>query len=186
MNYATAIHELTRTLSGPLAKTRALALMSPRTPEGEPLRGGAPLPSARPAAGLVLIFPDPSQNATFVLTERSPYLPAHPGQIGLPAGMQAPGEPLEHTARREAQEEIGIDAAKVTMLGALSAVFIPPSNILLHPFVGHLGAPPHLKPLPREVTRIFEVPLSALMDPASIHTETRQLPGGATLVPYFA
>jgi 8-oxo-dGTP pyrophosphatase MutT (NUDIX family) len=185
MNYVTAVHELTGALSGPLAARAALALMSPRTQNGEPLRGGNPPPAARSAAGLVLIFPDATQNAMFVLTERSPHLPAHPGQIGLPAGMQASGESLERTARREAEEEIGIEGDRVVMLGALSAVFIPPSNIVLHPFVGHLDAPPRFTPLPREVTRIFEVPLSVLLDPESIRTETRTLPMGEAVVPYF-
>jgi len=133
----------------------------------------------------VIIFPDARQNATFVLTERSPFLPAHPGQMGLPAGMQAPGEPLERTALRETEEEIGIKADSVSLLGALSAVFIPPSNILLHPFVGHLDAPPDLNPLPREVTRIFQVSLAALLDPASIRSEIRDLPTGEAIVPYF-
>src|SRR5215471_3717180 len=97
MTYTKAILQLIDRLSGPLARTRALALMAPRTLSGDPLRGQGPPPGARVAAGLVLIYPDAAGNATFVLTERSPDLPSHPGQIGLPAGMQAPGEPLDRT-----------------------------------------------------------------------------------------
>ncbi len=185
MKYATAVQELKRALSGPLAEAPALALMAPRTMAGEPLHGRGPRPNARQAAGLVLFFPDAAKDATFVLTERSPYLPAHPGQIGLPAGMQAAGESLKRTALREAEEEIGVDAEAVNYLGALSPIYIPPSDILLHPFVGHLESRPVLRALPREVTRIFEVPLEALLDPASIHTERRQLPIGEAVVPYF-
>ena len=185
MKYATAVQELKRVLSGPLAEARALALMAPRTLAGDSLHGRGPRPNARQAAGLVLLFPDAAQDAIFVLTERSPDLPAHPGQMGLPAGMQAPGESLERTALREAEEEIGIDARAVRYLGALSPVYIPPSDILLHPFVGYLESPPVLRALPREVTRIFEVPLAALLDAGSIQPERRQLPSGEAIVPFF-
>jgi 8-oxo-dGTP pyrophosphatase MutT (NUDIX family) len=185
MTYAKALLQLKRALTGPLASTRALALMAPRTLSGDLLRGQGPPPGAREAAGLVLIFPDRAQDATFVLTERSPDLPAHPGQIGLPAGMQAPGETLEDTALREAEEEVGIDAGAVQLLGALSSVYIPPSNILLHAFVGHVDVPPSFRPLPREVTRIFEVPLSALLDSSALREEKRRLPTGEAIVPFF-
>jgi len=185
MTYATAILQLTAALSGPLARTRALDLMAPRTLSGDLLRGQGPPPGARVAAGLVLIYPDAAQNATFALTERSPDLPDHPGQIGLPAGMQAPGEALERTALREAEEEVGIDAREVEHLGALSPVYIPPSDILLHAFVGHMHATPTLRPLPREVTRIFEVSLSTLLDSSVLREETRRLPTGDAIVPFF-
>ena len=185
MTYAMAVLQLKQTLPGPLARTRALALMAPRTLSGELLRGGGPPPEARVAAGLVLIFPDAAQNATFVLTERSPDLPAHPGQIGLPAGMQVPGETLERTALREAEEEVGLKADRVRILGALSPVYIPPSNILLHAFVGHMDTAPSLRPLPREVTRIFEVPLTTLLDSNALCEEQRRLPTGDAMVPFF-
>jgi 8-oxo-dGTP pyrophosphatase MutT (NUDIX family) len=185
MKYATAVQELKRALSGPLAEARAMALMSPRTLTGDALRGRGPRPNARQAGALVLLFPDAAEEAVFVLTERSPHLPAHPGQIGLPGGMQAAGESLERTALREAEEEIGIDAKAVIFLGALSSVYIPPTDIVLHPFVGHLESPPVMRALPREVTRIFEVPLAALLDAESIHTERRELPIGEAIVPYF-
>jgi len=185
MTYTTAVLELKRALLSPLPGAEALALMAPRTPAGEPLRGREAYPGAHPAAGLVVIYPDAHQNATFVLTERSPHLPAHPGQISLPGGMQAPGETLEQTACREAEEEVGIDADAVLLLGALSPVYIPPSNILLHAFVGHLKAAPSLRALPREVTRMFEIPLSALLARESIHEERRQLSIGEAIIPYF-
>jgi 8-oxo-dGTP pyrophosphatase MutT (NUDIX family) len=163
MKYATAVQELKRALSGPLAEARAMALMSPRTLTGDALRGRGPRPNARQAGALVLLFPDAAEEAVFVLTERSPHLPAHPGQIGLPGGMQAAGESLERTALREAEEEIGIDAKAVIFL----------------------ESPPVMRALPREVTRIFEVPLAALLDAESIHTERRELPIGEAIVPYF-
>ena len=122
----------------------------------------------------------------FVLTERSPHLPSHPGQIGLPAGMQNRNETLESTACREAEEEIGIDARALSILGSLSPVYIPPSHIVLHSFVGHLPEAPTLKALPREVTRIFEIPLAALIDPEALRGETRRIQDQEAMVPYFA
>lgn len=187
MNHAATIERVKAALAEPLQPGLALELMAPRMPSGLPLHGSRPFPAdARPAAGLVLLYPGPARKTMFVLTERSPHLPAHPGQIGLPAGMQSLNETLERTARREAEEEIGIDAGALTMLGALSPVYIPPSHIVLHPFVGHLPEAPILRALPREVTRIFEIPLAALIDPASLHAETRQIQEWEAVVPYFA
>ena len=187
MNHRATIERLKAVLAEPLQPEQALELMAPRTPSGLPLRGTLPFPAdARPAAGLVLLYPGPSDVTMFVLTERSPHLPAHPGQIGLPAGMQSRNETLDRTAVREAEEEIGIDAGALELLGALSPVFIPPSNIVLHPFVAHLSEAPALKALPREVTRIFEIPLTALVDPTSLRTETRRIQEQEIIVPYFA
>ncbi|HET9233414.1 MAG TPA: CoA pyrophosphatase, partial [Candidatus Eisenbacteria bacterium] len=108
------------------------------------------------------------------------------GQIGLPAGMQDRDETLERTACREAEEEIGIDAGALSILGPLSPVYIPPSHIVLHPFVGHLPEAPTLRALPREVTRIFEIPLMALIEPATLQVETRRIQEREIMVPYFA
>jgi len=131
------------------------------------------------------VFRSDEGAATFVLTERSMDLPAHPGQIGLPAGMKDEAEMHESAALREAREEIGVLPEDLRVLGPLTSLYIPPSRIVLHPFVAHLPRRPAFRPCQAEVTRIFEIPLGALLDPNSIREEIRSLQGGPALVPYF-
>jgi 8-oxo-dGTP pyrophosphatase MutT (NUDIX family) len=186
MDYRTAVKRLQRAMSRPLPGVSAQLRMAPRTPSGAPLRGDrVPDSAARQAAGLVLVFPSDEDIATFVLTERSLDLPAHPGQIGLPAGMKEAAETHENAALREAQEEVGVEARDLRVLGPLTPIYIPPSGILLHPFLSHVPKRPSFRPSVTEVTRIFEIPLAALLDPGSIREESRVLQEGVAVVPYF-
>ena len=57
---------------------------------------------------------------TIMLTHRGSALRAHSGQISFPGGKVDPGDPsLRATALREAQEEIGLDARFVELLGLI-------------------------------------------------------------------
>ena len=57
---------------------------------------------------------------TVLLTQRTDHLADHPGQISFPGGRAEPedADPTA-TALREAQEEIGLDAVHVDVLGTL-------------------------------------------------------------------
>jgi 8-oxo-dGTP pyrophosphatase MutT (NUDIX family) len=89
-------------------------------------------------------------------------------------------------AVREAQEEVGLDPARVRMIGPLTPLFIPPTRFLLHPFVATTSASPRWRPSPAEVERILEVPLADLLSPANHRHEVRTLHGERYVVPYFA
>src|SRR3954452_23698408 len=76
----------------------------------------------RVAAVLILVYPRGGQ-PHLVFTERTQTLPNHPGQISLPGGSREPSDPtLEFTALRETEEELGIPAADVQVLGKLGDV----------------------------------------------------------------
>ena len=64
---------------------------------------------------------------------------------------------------REAEEEIGVDRTSVTMLGALSPLYIPVSNYMVHPYVGTLKNAPSFKLHPLEVKGVLEVELNELL-----------------------
>jgi hypothetical protein len=67
----------------------------------------------------------------------------HSGQISLPGGKAEKTDPgPAFTALREAREEIGIDPEKVTIIGRLTDLYIPPSNYVVSPFIGYLAARP--------------------------------------------
>ena len=80
------------------------------------------------------------------LTVRHADLRAHAGEISLPGGARMPTDAsLEATALREAWEEIGVEPAASSIIGALDDVWIPVSNFELRPFVGTTAARPRLR-----------------------------------------
>lgn len=94
-----------------------------------------------------------------LFTRRALTLAHHPGQISFPGGMIEPGEPPAHAALRETEEEIGIAARHIKLLGPL-----PSHNTLtgfqIQPYLGLLSPGQAYCLSPAEVSEVFEVPLS--------------------------
>jgi 8-oxo-dGTP pyrophosphatase MutT (NUDIX family) len=132
--------------------------------------------TATAAAVLVPIVDHPS-GLTVIFTQRTSHLKAHSGQVSFPGGRAEPEDPTpEFTALREAQEEIGLDAERVEVLARLPD-YHTRSGFRVTPVVGLVTPPVELKPDPREVEELFEVPLSFLLDPKNHQRETRKLQG---------
>ena len=122
--------------------------------------------SARPAAVLVLLFPDDHGEARLVLTERVDRGGHHSGEVSFPGGRAEPGDAdITATALREAAEEVGLDAvaAGVRVLGTLTAQWIPVSNFTVTPVVAVAARRPVLTPQPSEVAAILEAPVRAFL-----------------------
>jgi len=147
---------LRRPLPGPDAQSRMAPLGRERIP--------AP-PDAQEAGVLLLIYPGPA-DLLFVLTRRADQLGYHSGQISLPGGRREPNDlDFVATALREAQEEIGIVAGQVQTLGALTALYIPQSNFVVHPVIGYAAGRPAFRPNAAEVAELIEAPLHMLLNP---------------------
>ena len=144
------------------------------------------LNEGRPAATLVLLFPGADGQARFVLTERHATMRTHAGQISLPGGALEPGETPEDAARREAWEEVGVPAAAPEILGRLTPIYIPPSRFSVWPVVAAVGERPAFRAQEREVAALFDVPLAALLDPATRQSRMRAAPLGEFDVPFYA
>ena len=69
---------------------------------------------------------------------------------------------MKETALRETKEEIGLDPISINIIGELTQVYIPPSNFLIHPFVGYCDSTPDFIASEREVKRIIEVNIEDL------------------------
>jgi 8-oxo-dGTP pyrophosphatase MutT (NUDIX family) len=170
-----------------VARLESLPDVLPAPPEAlVPIRlGGAPwkLPAegeatARPAAVLVLIAPDPAGEARVVLIERTSYDGHHSGEIAFPGGAAEPADAdLASTALREANEEIGLDPAAVGLriVGELEPFWIPVSNFRVTPIVALADHLPAWRRDPREVARIIDAPLDSFLPDAPITTLERDV-----------
>jgi 8-oxo-dGTP pyrophosphatase MutT (NUDIX family) len=133
---------------------------------------------ARPAAVLVLVVPGEDGEAAVVLIERSTGGRHHSGEVSFPGGRAEDGDDdLVATALREAQEEIGLDAAAADLrvAGAIEPFWIPVSNYRVTPVVAVAGRRPALTASPDEVAAIVEAPLSAFVPPAPIEIVERDI-----------
>jgi len=139
---------------------------------------------ARLAAGLLLLYPG-TRGPSIPLTVRASSLRRHAGQISLPGGATDPGETLAQAALREAHEEIGVDPARVRVLGELTPVHVLVSGFTLHPIVGITDDHPGFTLAAHEVEELIEVSIEDLQDASSIRQGTRTREGLAIEYPYF-
>jgi 8-oxo-dGTP pyrophosphatase MutT (NUDIX family) len=139
---------------------------------------------ARMAAGLLLLYPG-EQGPSIPLTVRASGLRRHAGQVSLPGGATDPGETLVQAALREAYEEIGVDPARVRILGELTPVHVLVSGFTLHPVVGITDERPNFALAVHEVQEVIEVSVEDLQDASSIRQGTRTREGVAIEYPYF-
>ncbi len=113
-----------------------------------------------------------------LLTRRRSDLRLHAGQLSFPGGRVDPGDPDSlATALRETQEEIGLDPARVDVLGRLSETLVVVTGFRLTPWVGSVPYPYPYVAAPGEVDEILHVPLSELARPGAHRTERREVHG---------
>jgi 8-oxo-dGTP pyrophosphatase MutT (NUDIX family) len=111
----------------------------------------------------------------------------HAGQLGFPGGkFEDTDYSYQDCALREAEEELGITASEIGIIGELSSLYIPLSNYLIYPFVGFLSSEPDFNPQKSEVSSVITLPLNDLIDnrnkkQTKIETTTKTLED----VPYY-
>ena len=105
---------------------------------------------------LIVLF-ESNDEILFPLIQRPMYTGVHSGQIGLPGGKVE-----EHdidrigTALRETEEEIGVKAGDIKVLGKLTELYVQASDYNVMPVVGYLPYRPEYIPDPEEVSRVIE------------------------------
>jgi 8-oxo-dGTP pyrophosphatase MutT (NUDIX family) len=125
-------------------------------------------------ASAVLIPIFRNQGQYYVLfTERSDEVVFHKGQVCFPGGTQEPSDSsLLQTALREAEEEIGLEAKDIEIVGELDDILTFVTHYVISPFVAFIPHPHSLKTDGREVKGTFSVPLSFLMDEANFKQDS--------------
>jgi len=134
-------------------------------------------PIRRAAVLLALVERRGSLNV--LLTERTAHLHDHAGQISFPGGrVDADDRDAVHTALREAQEEIGLPATVVDVVGELPE-YLTATGYAVTPVIGLVERPFTLVLDSFEVAEAFEVPLAFLMDPANHERRRIEFAGAA-------
>jgi 8-oxo-dGTP pyrophosphatase MutT (NUDIX family) len=140
---------------------------------------------ARIAAVLILLYPDNGSVHT-VLIQRHDYVGVHGGQISLPGGKKEPSdENVIQTAIREAQEETGVDPSSIIVIGTLTPLFIPVSNMIVTPVVGWTKNKPVFSHQPEEVAFLIDADVKRLLDPTIVKTKPFEIRGELLDVKYF-
>ncbi len=117
----------------------------------------------RDAAVLVPLI-DRRDGLTVLLTKRASDLPSHAGQVSFPGGrIDATDESPVHAALRETHEEVGIEAAFISVIGTLD-LYQTVTGYAVQPVVGLVNEGFELRPHAGEVDEVFEVPFEFLMD----------------------
>lgn len=127
----------------------------------------------REAAVLIALF-ERDGGHEIVLTKRASGLKHHPGQIAFPGGKRDPGDAdAVATALREAHEEVGLDPARVEILGEMPA-HETVTGFRITPVLGLVRG--DFIPLCEagEVEEAFFVPLAHLLDEAAYSVQRRR------------
>jgi 8-oxo-dGTP pyrophosphatase MutT (NUDIX family) len=181
-------------LKQPLPGQRVQARYQPELSYGRyfgPTPGGA-----RAAAVMILLYPgqmyDSRDSSTaggwqwlVPLTLRPEHLLDHAGQISLPGGAIEPQESSQLAALRELNEELGVAADGIELLGELSPIYLFRSNFLIQPWLAASRVRPAWSPNSAEVAELLEVPLATLCQASSLRVDDHRQAGLTFRAPAF-
>jgi len=173
-------HELLKPLPGTgvqweMASSDRMIKNFPRTPG----------PDARVAAVLILLYPDNGTTHTLFM-QRHNYDGVHGGQISFPGGKkEASDTDIIHTALRETEEETGVDKSTISVVGTLTPLFIPVSNMIVTPVVGWINEKPEFNHQPDEVAFLINADLQRFLDNSIIKIKPFEIRGEMINVKYF-
>jgi 8-oxo-dGTP pyrophosphatase MutT (NUDIX family) len=140
----------------------------------------------RIAAVMMLFYPKNGETH-LVLIVRNAYKGVHSSQIAFPGGKYEISDAnFEETALRETEEEVGVSSEKIEIVKHFTPMYIPPSNFLVHPYLGIAKEELSFFPDIREVADIIELPLSVFLnDEIIIETTLSTSYAANVLVPAF-
>jgi len=122
-----------------------------------------------------------------LFTRRSDEVNFHKGQVCFPGGTYQSGDAsLLQTALRESEEEIGLKAEDVDILGELDDTITVTSGYIISPFVAVIPYPYPFEVNHIEIKQILSIPLAVLMAKANFYQgQGLQTSEGETIPMYY-
>lgn len=137
-------------------------------------------------AGVMLLLYPEGSNTHIVFIKRNEYAGPHSAQISFPGGVKEEADAdLTATALRETEEEVGVPATSIEVLGSLTPLLIPVSNYCVEPFVGWLDHTPEFTPERSEVQYLICPAISHLLDQANHKKGPFSRKGEKMITPYI-
>ena len=145
-------------------------------------------PDGLPLAAVLVPIYDRQGDLKIVFTKRTDRVQHHRGEISFPGGAMDPKDSdLAATALRECEEEIGLHAEHISMIGQLDDV-VTVSSFHVSVFVGEVRqfhSPYNWQPHEHEVAEVLEVPLAHLLDVSNLVEVPRQRDGELVIMEGF-
>lgn len=139
----------------------------------------------RKAGVIIHIFQGPHELEVLYM-KRPAYDGTHSGQISFPGGeLEDDDEDLRAAAFRECEEEVNLKPREQEFFRAMTWLYIPPSNFYVEPFITLGLASPQIELDPREVDRVFSIPLSKLIDGSLVRETSIKTTNGTMVVPAY-
>lgn len=141
------------------------------------IRDHEPVPSAAGEREAAVLVPVVERNGEphLLFIKRADHLGEHAGQMSFPGGGREPSdETLLATALREADEEVGMNADGVEVIGRLDDIGTV-SSYSVRPFVARVPDQTWI-PDEREVAEVVLLPLSELTALSNYESERRDHP----------
>jgi len=178
----TIADQLYKRLQQPLPGIEAQMLMSPmhRLPKDFFKYNQTPNLSSV----LILLYFDGDIKTVFI--KRTDDGRVHSGQISFPGGKSEPEDKDRiATALRETEEEIGVKAVDIKVLGKLTPLIIPVSNFDVLPVVGYIDYIPEFIKNDTEVQEVLCVSIAHLLSHENKKYEKRFLNNMEFSAPFF-
>ena len=104
--------------------------------------------------------------------QRSTKMKTQPGDVCFPGGRMEPGETPAECALRETEEEIGIPAEKIRVLGQFDSIY-EVSHLTMNTVIGVIEGEDleYLRLNPKEVETVFTVPYRFFLETEPIRYE---------------
>ncbi|NKB38203.1 MAG: NUDIX domain-containing protein [Gammaproteobacteria bacterium] len=123
------------------------------------------LPVEHRTAAVLLAFWPNGDSVEVVFTRRPETMSSHPGQVSFPGGRVDPEDAsIADAALREANEELGIDPTRVSLMGRLDDAWSIAGHHVI-PYIGWLKERPEMIANEAEVAEIMVADVELLMQP---------------------
>lgn len=185
MDLDNLIEYLSKRLQQPMPGMEASKLMFPTIANGTRIKMEHD-ETAREGGVMILLYQD-GDTVRFPIIQRPIYPGVHSGQMALPGGKSEPEDvDLIETSLRETEEEIGVPAADVQIVGSLSSFYVAVSNFQILPVIGVIRRVPQFVPQESEVADIISADVKHLISADYLKEKEMVVSGGVTLQsPYF-